>query len=378
MRTGFSGAEGRARARKRTLDRSAWRSPFSTCSSLLHSHSAAAASTTPRARPLPTLAWAALGAGGIGLAYPSPSSTAAAATTAPTIEPKGGNDAAPTEDVYAPPAVPPTTHPSHVTLNHYEVCPFCCKVKAALDFYKVPYSVVEVSPLTKRQLKEVPGGPHKKVPVLVWDDGSVIADSSAIISRLAAGAKAEGSKAGGWLSRKGSSSTATTTTPEAAIVSPGAAELAWRRWVDGRLVRVLTLNIYRTPGEAWQAFSYITTAGNFGGALETGAARVVGSGMMWAIAGRLAKKYGILEAPREALASVGKEWVGGALGGGARPFAGGEGGPDLADLSAFGVWRAVAGTETFEVAMENKELAGWYGRMEGVVGASARKEVRES
>lgn len=27
--------------------------------------------------------------------------------------------------------------PKEITLYQYEVCPFCCKVKAALDFYKV-------------------------------------------------------------------------------------------------------------------------------------------------------------------------------------------------------------------------------------------------
>jgi microsomal prostaglandin-E synthase 2 len=341
--------------------------------------------STPAAslRPLPTLAWAAAGAGLAGVTLPAATPAAAEAPAPPvpsatTVE----------EDVYAPPSPPPPGLPSSVTLYQYEVCPFCCKVKAALDYYRVPYTVVEVSPLTKRQLK---WGPHKKVPVAVLEPGGlVVADSSAIISRLAAGARAAGGEGGGggsgnssgrgWFGRRGGSASAsaanpTTATPagEPPALTPADAETAWRRWVDGRLVRVLTLNIYRTPGEAWQAFDYITEAGNFGGPLETGAARVVGAGMMWAIAGRLAKKYGILEAPRDALASVGREWVDGALGGGARPFAGGGAGPDLADLSAFGVWRAVAGTDTFGAAMAgNRELAAWYARMEGAVGPSAR------
>ena len=356
-------------------------------------HSPPVAAPAPTTlRPLPTLAWAALGVTTVGLAYPSPSAAAAAAgaAVAPSSAgagavPSPSSSAAAADDVYAPPVLPPAGLPAHVTLYQYEVCPFCCKVKAALDFYGVPYSVVEVSPLTKRQLKGLGGGQFKKVPVAILDAGSVVADSSAIISRLAAGAQAAGKGGkggkGGW-PLFGGRSTATTTTPgdasaSAAAVSPAAAELAWRRWVDGRLVRVLTLNIYRSPGEAWQAFDYITQAGNFGGAAETAAARVLGAGMMWAIAGRLAAKYGILQAPRDALASVGGEWVDGALGGGARPFAGGQGGPDLADLSAFGVWRAVKGTDTFEAAMEgNAALAAWYGRMEGVVGPSARVEVK--
>lgn len=29
--------------------------------------------------------------------------------------------------------------PKAITLYQYEVCPFCCKAKAALDYYKVLY-----------------------------------------------------------------------------------------------------------------------------------------------------------------------------------------------------------------------------------------------
>ena len=49
--------------------------------------------------------------------------------------------------------------------------------------------------------------------------------------------------------------------------------------------------------------------------------------------------------------------------------------PDLADLSAFGVWRAVSKTDSFADAMRgNDELRAWYGRVERAVGASSRVE----
>ena len=32
-----------------------------------------------------------------------------------------------------------------LVLYQYDVCPFCCKVKAFLDYYNVPYRTVEVS-----------------------------------------------------------------------------------------------------------------------------------------------------------------------------------------------------------------------------------------
>ena len=115
---------------------------------------------------------------------------------------------------------------------------------------------------------------------------------------------------------------------------------------------------------------------------------------MWAIAGRLAKRYGVEGEPRVALEHAGKEWTEGALrresdgddeessspspssssSSSFAPFAGGDE-PDLADLSAFGVWRAVRGTDSFADAMAgNAELRGWYERMERAVGESSRVE----
>ena len=130
--------------------------------------------------------------------------------------------------------------PKEVILYQYEVCPFCCKVKAFLDYHKVPhpcsppadsatdslgalpsstplgavacvwavhasigsacvtlsghcmpllmpfaqipYRTVEVSPLTKEQLK---WSDYRKVPVALLD-GEQVVDSTAIITRLAA------------------------------------------------------------------------------------------------------------------------------------------------------------------------------------------------
>ena len=42
-----------------------------------------------------------------------------------------------------------------------------------------------------------------------------------------------------------------------------AEEERWRRWVDDRLARVITINIYRSAKESFQTFEYITEYGNF-------------------------------------------------------------------------------------------------------------------
>jgi microsomal prostaglandin-E synthase 2 len=40
-------------------------------------------------------------------------------------------------------------------LYQYDVCPFCNKVQAFLDFHNVAYTAVEVNPLTKSEMKAV-------------------------------------------------------------------------------------------------------------------------------------------------------------------------------------------------------------------------------
>ena len=65
---------------------------------------------------------------------------------------------------------------------------------------------------------------------------------------------------------------------------PTEEEERWRRWVDDRFVRVITINIYRNARESFQTFEYIAEQGNFSWAERQGA-RVIGAGMMWALSG---------------------------------------------------------------------------------------------
>ena len=40
-----------------------------------------------------------------------------------------------------------------VTVYQYQICPFCTKVKTFLDFVHVPYSTIEVNPVSKKEIK---------------------------------------------------------------------------------------------------------------------------------------------------------------------------------------------------------------------------------
>ena len=62
-----------------------------------------------------------------------------------------------------------------LTLYQYQTCPFCCKVRAFLDYYGFAYDIVEVNSVTRKQIK---WSDYKKVPILVYEgagkDGSLV------------------------------------------------------------------------------------------------------------------------------------------------------------------------------------------------------------
>ena len=49
----------------------------------------------------------------------------------------------------------------------YRTCPFCCKVRAFLDYYGLPYEEIEVNPLFKKEIKF---SKRKAVPFIIVND----------------------------------------------------------------------------------------------------------------------------------------------------------------------------------------------------------------
>ena len=253
--------------------------------------------------------------------------------------------------------VPSTSFPKTIVIYQYEVCPFCCKVKAFLDYNDIPYRVVEVDPLGKSELK---WSEYKKVPVVLLDDTKQVNNSSSIISQLSV--DLESSKAtnrSSWFANKSKASEADRQKSEK--------QETWRKWVDEKLVKAITVNIYRNARESFQTFDYITDHGNFGWA-QKNAARVVGATMMWGLSNKLKKKYGIEGDVREALYSLANDWVRAMDG---RPFMGGDR-PSLADVEAFGVIRSIVGMDTFNDLQHNSDIGPWWARMLEEVGGSSR------
>ncbi|KAB2041316.1 hypothetical protein ES319_D02G139600v1 [Gossypium barbadense] len=243
--------------------------------------------------------------------------------------------------VYAKEPPPAEIIPKDVVLYQYEACPFCNKVKAFLDYYDIPYKVVEVNPISKKEIK---WSDYKKVPILMVD-GQQLVDSSAIIDQL---------------SEK--------ILPGKAIISVADEdeETKWRRWVDNHLVHVLSPNIYRNTSEALESFDYITSNGNFS-FTEKITVKYAGAAAMYFVSKNLKKKYNITD-ERAALYEATETWVD-ALNG--RNFLGGSK-PNLADLAVFGVLRPIRYLRSGRDMVEHTPIGEWYSRMEKVVGESSR------
>lgn len=227
--------------------------------------------------------------------------------------------------------------PKELVLFQYQACPFCNKVAAFLDYYDIPFKVVEVNPINKKEIK---WSDYKKVPILTVD-GEQIVDSSDIIDKLIKRIH-----------------------PDYDLNAEE--EKKWRQWVDNHLVHVLSPNIYRNVPEALESFDYITTQGNFSFS-ERLVAKYGGAAAMYFVSKKLKKKHNITD-ERAALYGAAEQWVDALKG---RKFLGGLD-PNLADLAVFGVLRPIRHLKSGRDMLEHTRIGKWFSQMDRVVGQSSR------
>lgn len=233
-----------------------------------------------------------------------------------------------------------------IVLYQFEVCPFCNKVRAFLDYHGIPYRVVEVDPLRKTELKQF-SADYRKVPIALINSKQVNG-SAAVISTVQ--------------SHLLQSEDTPTKNMEV--------EQKWLKWVDDHLIHLIAPNIYKTPGESLQTFNYITEKSKFS-AWERASIRYTGAAAMYMIGKRLKKKYGIEDA-RESIHDAVDKWMK-AVSEGGSGFLEGRKTPGVADLSVYGVLKAIKTFDTFgEIREKNQEFAEWFDRMAVVVGESSQ------
>ena len=236
--------------------------------------------------------------------------------------------------------------------HHYvDICPFCCKLKAFLNWQKIPYTATDVNPVTKAEIsfsKE-----YKKVPILV-KDGVQLNDSSAIMEKLISEMKSKNQLPMGFKD---------STDPEI---------FKWLEFADTKLAVLLFPSITRNLFESWEAFGYIKRVPQFGVVQKLGL-RVAGAVAMRLANGKIKQKYKI-EDERAALARAVSEWIVSGLCG--RKFHGcGE--PDLADLTVYGCLKSIEGFTTFAWLLgdSDRQLLIWFNRMREVIGGGECSRV---
>lgn len=235
-----------------------------------------------------------------------------------------------------------------IVLYQFEVCPFCNKVRAYLDFHGVPYRVVEVDPLRKTQLKDLPPD-YRKVPIAIINSEQVNG-SAAVISAVDALIHPDAQK--------------TDAKPED---TSSETEKKWLHWLDNVLIHLISPNIYRSVQESLQTFNYIADHSKFS-TWERLSIRYSGAAAMYFVGRKLKKKYGIENEREEMHAEIAK-WTDAVADG----FLDGKEQPGVAELSVFGVLKAIQTFDTFgEIREKNERFAKWFDKMTELVGDSAK------
>ncbi|KAF5299666.1 hypothetical protein FQA39_LY11461 [Lamprigera yunnana] len=271
-----------------------------------------------------------------------------------------------------------------LTLYQYQTCPFCCKVRAFLDYHGISYDVVEVDPVLRQSIK---WSPYKKVPILlakVKDGYQPLNDSSMIISTIASYLQEPNKDLQEivkcypflkYIDENGSSKSEVmnkyflmldqkNTTDSKEVLE----ERKWRKWTDDILVHTLSPNVYRTREEALQAFNWFSEVGEWEKHFPTWERYLiiyVGAFAMWMIGKRLKTRHQLKDDVRTSLYDECDRFVK-AIRSKGTTFLGGSQ-PNLADLSVYGILNSIEGCIAFQDLLSNTNIKDWYFSMKAAV-----------
>ncbi|KFH00582.1 prostaglandin-E synthase [Toxoplasma gondii VAND] len=270
-----------------------------------------------------------------------------------------------------------------VYLLQFESCPFCRKVRACLDFLNIPYTLVEVEPLLKKELK--PFG-YSKVPLLV-----IARSSSPTSSSFSSPPSSSSAEAAAQLARWAAedagkpveerrlfaladSKAIAHALMESRGNSTGAEgaenrrqrEVQWLVWTDQVLVQLIVMNVYRTMQESLETFSYLLTHPSFS-YFQQLSGRWTGSVVMRLVAGQRKKRYAVDDV-RQALYEALDDFRRAFEESGSPFFGGAE--PDEVDLAVFGILNSTEGCSVEKDILQNSSIVPWLTRMRQAVGPS--------
>ncbi len=219
------------------------------------------------------------------------------------------------------------------TLYQFELCPFCHKVRAALDVKGIPYRTVEVNPMTKKELPELDANVKRKVPVLAIDD-TLLSDSTEILK---------------YLDSKPSPMPEGPARDKAEMIEA---------WVDDDLAQVLPAAIYGTWRDAARAARVVARTSNFG-FFHNAMVRGGGSVIMNRVAKKILARRGGGN-PDQMLATEMDKFEGWL---GEQAFVCGDE-VSVGDLAAQGCLTCIRDFPAFTTIMERPRVAAWYQRVQ--------------
>jgi microsomal prostaglandin-E synthase 2 len=227
-----------------------------------------------------------------------------------------------------------------VTLYQFELCPYCHKVKAAMEAKGLAFTKVEVNPMNKKELPKLPEGAPRKVPVIQVGDKTVF-DSTAILAFFEAQDASTPSKL-----------SLTPTDPALKAKSD-----LIERWVGDDLSHVLPTVIYGTWGEAIKAAQVVAKTSNFG-FVQNAVVRAGGSIIMHQVAKRITKKRGGASPMAMLNTEMDKfeNWLSD------QSFVCGDA-LSVADVAAHGCLTCIEEFPAFKTIMERPRVAAWFERV---------------
>ncbi|CAF0794314.1 unnamed protein product [Adineta ricciae] len=321
-------------------------------------------------------------------------------------------------------APPRINFPFNLTLYQYVTCPFCCKVRAYLNYNRIPYDIVEVNSVMHTETK---WSLYDRVPIVVVENEHIqLNDSSQIISVIESylrqptktfkqiikyyktilekdqkgrlfftypnkyaivepsmkdrleSTKSEVKLSNsnesrsffGWLFSRSTPTPTVESKPEVIVSKKSNEEnefeRQWREWVDNNFIHALSPNIYCTLRQSLDTFRWFSKAGDWEEIFpwyQRWFIVYMGAIVMRVVAVRLKKKYNLHDDVRLSLYECANEWVNAI---GEKDFLGGSE-PNVADLNAYGILTAIQGCEAFEDLMKNTKIQPWFERMRNLV-----------
>lgn len=238
---------------------------------------------------------------------------------------------------------------SYPTVYQYEACPFCWKVKAILDYKGIDYRVVEVNPLSKKEIAFSKN--YKKVPIFVDASGKQVNDSNVIMRHIEK------------------------LYPEKAVFETSEErkdkEDFFLSWSNDVLAKSLPPVIYKNFSSSLKAFDYITKVGKFGVFTQFWI-KFVGGFVMTMVAKKLKRKLGVENAEeyfKTTLAFLAREISDNGFLGLERINA--------ADLANYGILKSVENLPAFELVKANEKIYLWYQRVHRHIIASKNESLVE-